>query len=547
MPARSLAASFVPGVTAVPGGPVAVVAASGGMNHALAFALAGRGSGIRLGVGLGNCVDVDAADVLEHLLGDKEVRAVALHVESVGDGRRLVDVISRLSERIPVAALVVGRSDVGDFARSHTGALATSWRTTRAALRQAGAVLVDDDRQLVDAVSALSLRRLLPTAQPGVGLVTGQAGPGLLIADALRSASVELPELRPETVATLATLLPPLTYQLNPVDTGRPDDGTLPKVLAAVGDDPRIDLVSLYALLEPDAFDLPVVIAAAAGPGRPPVVVTTAGAPVDVETALGALNRAGIPVAASAAATAAAVRALVDDARARHRRQDGAAPQALLPRLSGHLDEAQSKALLEQAGVPAQPHRACDDADAARAAFAELGGPVVVKLLDAEVLHKSEVVGVRLGVTTAADLEAALDALSAVGARRFLVERMAPPGPELLLGGRVDPVFGPVVVLGLGGTAAEALSDVTVRLAPLTRAEAASMLEDLAGRALVEGWRGAAAVTPGALADAVLAVGRLTAGTPGLAEVEVNPLRVLPDGGVVALDAVVRAEEITRA
>ncbi len=211
VPARSLAASFVPGVTAVPGGPVAVVAASGGMNHALAFALAGRGSGIRLGVGLGNCVDVDAADVLEHLLGDKEVRAVALHVESVGDGRRLVDVISRLSERIPVAALVVGRSDVGDFARSHTGALATSWRTTRAALRQAGAVLVDDDRQLVDAVSALSLRRLLPTAQPGVGLVTGQAGPGLLIADALRSASVELPELRPETVATLATLLPPLT------------------------------------------------------------------------------------------------------------------------------------------------------------------------------------------------------------------------------------------------------------------------------------------------------------------------------------------------
>lgn len=126
VPHLSLRATFVPGAAAVRPGGVAVVAASGGVNHALAFALAGEHTGVRLAVGLGNSVDVTSADVLDHLVGDPEVGAVALHVENVPDGRRLVDAIERLSARVPVVALVVGRSDVGDFARSHTGALATS-------------------------------------------------------------------------------------------------------------------------------------------------------------------------------------------------------------------------------------------------------------------------------------------------------------------------------------------------------------------------------------------------------------------------------------
>ena len=194
VPSRGLTASFVPGAAAVPAGPVAVVAASGGVNHALAFLLAEADLGVSLAVGLGNAVDVTAADVLSHLAEDEATRAVALHVESVPDGPALLAAIRALTARIPVAALVVGRNDVTDFARSHTGALATSWRTTRAALRAAGAVLVDDERQLVDAVTALSARRLPPAAGPavgpavgpGVGIVTAQAGPGLLHVDGHR-------------------------------------------------------------------------------------------------------------------------------------------------------------------------------------------------------------------------------------------------------------------------------------------------------------------------------------------------------------------------
>ena len=124
-----------------------------------------------------------------------------------------------LAARKPVVALVVGRNDVADFARSHTGALATSWRTTQAALRHAGAVLVDDERQLTDAVTVLSALRLPPAADPGVGVVTAQAGPGLLHADGLRGAGVTVPALSTATASALRELLPPLTYQANPVDT----------------------------------------------------------------------------------------------------------------------------------------------------------------------------------------------------------------------------------------------------------------------------------------------------------------------------------------
>ena len=288
VPALQLSASFVPGAASVPAGPVAVVAASGGVNHALAYLLAEAGVGVSLAVGLGNAVDVTAPDVLRHLAADDRTRAVALHVESVPDGPALVGAVRYLAERKPVAALVVGRCDVADFARSHTGALATSWRTTRAALRQAGAVVVDDERDLVDAMTALSALRLAPAhpsgglagdqgfvppgasrAFPGVGVVTAQAGPGLLHVDGLRARGVEVPPLAAPTRRRLAALLPPLTYQANPVDTGRPGPA-FGEVLAAVAADPGVNLVSVYALTEPDALDLPAALALLTPGGQPP-------------------------------------------------------------------------------------------------------------------------------------------------------------------------------------------------------------------------------------------------------------------------------------
>jgi acetate---CoA ligase (ADP-forming) len=542
-PHAGVTASFVPGVAQVRPGGIAIVAASGGMNHALSFLLTEAGHGISLAVGLGNAVDVSAPDVLGHLADDPDTATVALHVESVADGPRLVEAVRRLTPRRPVVALVVGRHDVGAFAASHTGALATSWRTTRAALAQAGAVLVDDERALVDAVGVLSVGRLRPASDAGVGVVTAQAGPGLLMLDDLRGRRARVPELAPSTRDTLATLLPPLTFQRNPVDTGRPGP-ELGRVFRTVASDPQVDVIAAYALHEPDAIDL----VAAARDGRVagvPMVLGLGGTGDEVVRARRALLDAGVAVAADPRGVAAGVGALLADARARLRRSGSSLPIEVPTGVDGSHDEHRAKQLLDRLGISTTVRRACSSRSDAHAALAEIGGPVAVKILDATVLHKTEIGGVHLGITTSAGLDSALDAIDAVGAGRYLVERMAPAGVDLVLGARRDPVFGPIVLLGLGGTTAEALADVAIRMAPLTPGEAAEMPAELSGRALLDGWRGGPVLDTAELGRVAAAVGDLLVANPVLDEIEVNPLR-LTASGLVALDAVVTTRRMPR-
>ena len=455
-----------------------------------------------------------------------------------------------LAARKPVAALVVGRSDVADFAQSHTGALATTWRVTRAALRQAGAVLVDDELELADAVAALSALRLPPAALPTVGVVSAQAGPALLHVDGLRARGILVPELTAATQQRLAGLLPPLTYQANPVDTGRPGPA-FAEVLGAVAADPGIGLVSVYALAEPDALDLPGAVAGlnAGGPDDGPraLVAAIGGPPGEVTTQRAALRNLGVPVLASPRALTTAVTALVHDAVAQGR----AHPDAGLTRpplglqvdlTAGPLDEDQAKSVLGALGIATPPRRVCTTRRQAHAALAELPGPVAVKLLDAAIVHKSDVGGVFLGVRDSAELDLALDGLEAAGHDRFLVESMAPPGVDLLAGASRDPVFGPVVALGLGGVVAEALADVAVALAPLTATEAAELPAGLAGRALLDGFRGGPVADRAALGDVLARLGGLLASCPDIEDIEINPLRVTRDG-LIALDAVLRTRK----
>ncbi len=537
VPRARLVASFVPGGADVAAGRVGIVAASGGINHALAFLLAGAGHGVSVAVGIGNAVDVDAPAVLEYLTDDPDTGAIALHVESVADGPRLQAAVAKASTVKPVVALVVGRHDVAAFAQSHTDALATSWRTTRAALRQAGAVLVDSERELVDAVGALSLVRL-PAGASGVGVLTAQAGPGLLLDD-LRGRGVAVPELGEPTLARVGALLPPLTYQRNPIDTGRPGPG-FAGVLGAVADDPEVDLVALYALHEPDAVDLVDAVDRVAG--AVPFVVGIGGTGPEPAAVRRALVERGVPAVADPTGVAVAVGALLDDAAAR------TPERPLIPRQHrqppepgpGPWDEAAAKAVVDGLGVATPPRRVCPDRATAHRALAELGGPVAVKLLDAEVLHKTELGGVRLGVRTAIELDTAIDSLMAIGAERVLVEAMAPDGVDLVVGARRDLVFGPVVLVGLGGTMAEALADVAVRVAPVAADQAGAMVDELAGRALLDGWRGRPVLDRDALGAFVAALGELLLTQLHLSDVEVNPLRVTADG-LVALDAAITA------
>lgn len=540
LPARGLVASFAPGVTDLPAGPVAVVAASGGVNHAVSFRLAHAGVGVRIGVGLGASIDVTHVDLINHLATDEETRVVALHLESVTDGPALLAAVRRTSLVKPVVALVVGRNDVSEFAQSHTGALATSWRATRDLLQQAGAVLVDDEDQLVSAVTALAGRRLQPQESPGIGLVTAQAGPGLLIADALHSAGVDMPRLGEDTQQTLSALLPPMTYQANPVDTGRPGPD-FPRVLACVTLDPRISALAIYGLTEP-VIDLPQAVADSGVADAVPVIIGVDGPQPDLEAVRTAASKVPVPVTSGPTSLAHGVVALVEDARVQFQLSGGPdAPETpLLPlgsALDGPWDEIRAKDFLDSIGIRTPPRRRCQRREEAHAALAELGGPLAVKLVDPDILHKSDVGGVFLNVETSSGLDRALDALDQIGTQGYLVESMAPSGVDLIVGVRRDPVFGPIVILGIGGVTTEILADVAIRAIPMSERNAESMVDSLAAKELLFGSGSGPVLSRKELSTIMRTLGAVLVANPEIAEVEINPLRLSHDA-LIALDAV---------
>ena len=551
-PAAGACASFVPGVPEIQPGALAVVAQSGGVNHALTFQAQNEGLGVRLAVGLGNAMDVTAADVLDYLADDEGTRAILLHIEGVPDGRRLYEALERTTERKPVAALKIGRADIGEFARSHTGALTGSWRLARSALAQAGAVVVEDTVELLDAARALAANRLPPKAKPGVAVISGQAGPALIIADALRTAGVDLPELQAQTVERLGELLPPLTYQRNPVDTGRPGE-SFTAVLAAVGEDPAIDALAVYGLHEPGALDPVASLEGMRARTDAPTLFITGGLQKELAPTMSALEAAGVPVYLAPERGARAVRALAADARAAYRRghRKELAPTALPPLGSEPLgseplDEAAAKDLLDAVGIRTPRRRACATRDEAHLAWMDLGRRVVVKVLDPALTHKSDIGGVHVGIDSPETLDIALDAIDRLRTRdqaRYLVEEMAAPGIELILGGTRDPSFGPTVLLGLGGVTAEAIGDVALRLAPLSAGDAEEMIDELSGKKLLEGFRGQPAADRAELVEMLITVSRLLVAHPEITELDINPVRGTADG-LVALDALIltRAE-----
>jgi acyl-CoA synthetase (NDP forming) len=546
-PVAGVTATFVPTARVLRPGTIGVVAQSGGVNFTFAFMAAAEDRGVSTAVGLGNAVDVDFTDVISYLAADEATRAIALHIEGVADGRALVEAIGSAVERKPVVALMAGGSGAtAAFAQSHTGALAGDFEVAVSALTDAGAVVVGDLTALLDSAYALATVRAKPSARAGVGVVTAQAGPGLLLADALQKGGTALPALTDPTRSRLAELLPPLTYQANPVDTGRPDE-SLKDVVDAVAADPGVELVSLYTLLEPAAVDLAAVVAGLETDA--PVLCATAGPVADVAALREQIAATDVPVLASPERLAAATAALAADARARYLDAPPrpAPPERRLAQLPAALDEQGAKALLSLYGVRAPCHWRCDDRGAAQRVLASLGGPAVVKALDPRLLHKSELGGVHVGISAPEELEAALDAIDAIDPRprAYLVEELAPPGVELLLGGIRDPTFGPLVMLGLGGVMAELLGTTAMTLAPVAERRAAALVDEALPAALFAGFRGLPAIDRDALAAHVAAIGDVLVAYPEVAEVEVNPLRATASG-LLALDALVTvaAEEV---
>lgn len=544
-PARGAFCTFMPGIGDMAAGGISIAAQSGGINITLALAAHRDGHGIRLAVGLGNAADVALPEVVDYLADDDGTEVIALHLEGVTDGRALYDAIRRATRRKPVVALPIGRADLGGFAESHTGNLMGSFALTRNALIQAGAVVCDGLTELIDAAHALATSRLPPNPDPGIGILTGQAGPGLLMTDELRQAGIAVPDLTDASVARIGNLLPPMTYLKNPVDTGRPG-ATFADVANEVAADPAIDALMIWALLEDDLVDLAKLGQDIRRDHHMAVVMGTDSTPELIAPTMNRLREARIPGYHAPDRAARAMRALAQESRAAWRRsRDGdraAATNSAKDGLAGPLDENAAKELIATIGIPGPRRAVCNSRQRASDAMLGFGVPVVVKILDPAITHKTELGGVHVGLQTQAALDFALDAIDAIpgnhAGRKYLVEEMAPPGVEIIIGATNDARFGPTVLLGLGGTAAEAMGDVTMRLAPLGWHEAASMINDLRGRDLLEGWRGAPIVDRKAICAALVAIGDLMARHGEIRELDLNPVRVYPDG-LLALDALI--------
>ena len=540
---------------APPPGRVGLLSQSGGVGLALMEQAAALGLGLSSFVSIGNRPDVSANDVLEYWQEDPSTDIVLLYLESFGNPRNFARIARRLSADKPVLAVHAGRSSVGArAAASHTGAaIAGSGAGVDALLAHAGVVRVETLRELFD-TAALASAQPLPSGGR-VGVVTNAGGPAIICADACEAAGLEVPELSKKLRRKLARALPPHAATTNPVDmlaaAGPAEFEEAVTALAGSGEVDAVIAIFVPALAAgvdevddavadaPRETDVPILIVtfgpqtAEHGESRPPRFTY----PENAARALARLvrhvewrnePRGSLP-------------ALKDVRR-------GEAAEVLAAAVADGgrwLRDEEVRRLLECWGVPTVEQRTARGPAAAGRAAVELGGPVVLKASGEGIVHKTELHAVELGlvgeqeVTRAARRMARRLRAAGVRAESFVVQRQLEGGVEMLAGISVDPLLGPLVACGAGGTAVEVLGDVAVRLAPITDVEAESMVRSLSTFPLLDGYRGAAKTDVLALENVLLRLGALADAHPEVAELDCNPI-VVAERGATAVDARVR-------
>ncbi|HLM04429.1 MAG TPA: acetate--CoA ligase family protein [Blastococcus sp.] len=529
-------------------GPVGIVSQSGALASVPYGILRRRGIGVRYVHGTGNDADVSAAELASAVIDDPDLRLLLLYLENVGDPESLI-ALGEKSRRhdTPVVALVGGRSTGGSrAAASHTGALATERRVLDAFFERVGIWQVQSVKELV-AASELYLQDWRPAGNR-LAVVSNSGAVCVLAADAAEDEGVPLAELAPETVAGLKEALPAFAATTNPVDVTAAlltDSGIFGRVLPVLGADPHVDACLLAIPVAGRGYDVEQFArdaAAFAASGTP--LVLSVPQPNVAEPFL----RAGLPVFEEESAAVAALGQYLAHRR-RMARADGLPRPACGPRPPvepRQLNEADSMAALAELGIPVVPHEFVPTVAEVEGAYARLGvGEVVVKGSSSGTGHKSELGLVRLRRTSAADARTAAEEIAASAAEHgvsldgFLVAPMVAGLHEALIGASLDPVFGPVMVLGAGGVYVEAMPDTRVLLAPCTSEEVHEAIAALRMAPVLAGLRGEPAADVDAWAKAVVRASEALADAASpIAGFDANPVMLLPHG-ISAVDAVV--------
>jgi len=501
-------------------------------------------------ISLGNQADVDVADALDSLAADAHTRVVVAYIEGLPDGRRFVEAAVRLTAHKPLVVLKAGRTLSGARAvASHTGALAGTDQAFQAACRRAGAILIEDLEELVDAGIALTYRRSLPG--PRIAILTNAGGPAAEGADALDRQGLRLTDLSEETQARLRACCPPGAMVGNPVDMlGGPQPEHYTAALGVLLAAPEVD--GVMAVFVPQALtpphDVAVAVGRAAEAADKPVVCAISGGggiraaartlhahsvphyltPARAALGLGALRRYGLiqarPLPVPQPVTG------VDRGRALDLVQTAGASRQRV------LDPQAGAEVAAAYGLSVPPSGLASNADEAVALAERIGCPVVLKRVAPGVVHKSDAGGVALALDGAGAVQEAFARIVRPGERAF-VQQMAPQGLEVIVGAQRDSQFGPLVMFGLGGVYVEVLRDVAFRLAPLSQGEAREMVAETAAGRLLAGVRGQPPGDIDGVVETLLRAGQLMADLPLVAEVDLNPLIVGPAGeGAWAVD-----------
>jgi acetyltransferase len=528
-----------------------------------------EGIGFSHFVSVGNMLDVSMGDLIDYFGSATETRSIILYAESIGEAREFLSAARAFSRTKPIVAYKAGRfKESAQAAASHTGAMAGVDAVYEAAFQRAGIERIMEIDDMFDCAELLA-RQLSPKSDH-LAIVTNAGGPGVMTTDALIARGGRLATLAPETIEELSRFLPDCWSHGNPVDIvgdAPPErfSGALETVLKDKNVDAVLVILTPQAMTDATATARAVGKVAAAhaymGPAGKPVLAAWMGSRM-VHEGIQVLNAMGVPTYKTPAKAVQAFMHLVSYARnltilhetprdlplefGLDRRQRRTAFQALLAEGRDVLSEGRSKALLESYEIPvARPHFA-RTADAAVEAAQNLGYPVVVKIDSPQISHKTEVNGVVLNLPNDAAVREAFEQVVRRAAQMrpaaeiagVTVQKMMtyPNSFELILGTKKDPVFGPVIMVGMGGVAAEVFQDRALGLPPLNDVLTRRMLESLKSWPLLHGYRGRPGANVDRLIEIIMRFSYLVADYPEIEELDINPLLVTPED-VIALDA----------
>jgi acetyltransferase len=553
-------------------GNVSFISQSGALCTAVLDFAADREFGFSKFISIGNKADVDELDLLRYFHRDQETEVIMIYLEELRRGPEFIQTVKEITcgdyRPTPVLVIKSGRTNAGArAAASHTGALAGTEGVYNAIFKQAGIIRVESINELFDFASAFAyknetelgkMRRKVPHGNR-VAIVTNAGGPGIVATDVTVSAGLTLAEFNEETVETLASHLPLTANLNNPVDViGDAAPERYENALVAVIRDEGVDgaLVVLTPQSMTNALGTAEAIVRIARRSHKPIICCFMGI-VDVSAGVKYLQEHGIPVFKFPESAANAFGALYRYSRWLNRQhlsqfsfehdRDRAAGIIAENLAAGNtqIGELVGNRLLECYGFKVLPTKLAQTADEAAVIAEEIGFPVVLKIVSAQILHKSDAGGVVIGLN---NIVSTRNAFSEIVARAkafnpealidgVLVQKMAPSGEEVIMGANRYPIFGPLLMFGIGGIFVEVFKDVEFRLAPIGRNESRRMIRSIKGYKLLKGFRGRPKTEIDILEKSLVALSDMVINHPEIMELDINPLLVYPEGqGVLVAD-----------